>query len=91
MQVRREITNFFQNIGESFAQSWGRFSRLIMRVPSHGFMDHVISKYFYSVLNDESKQMVEACAGGTLNSLNYKVAVKLFTERAFNMMSNTIH
>ena len=84
MQVKREITNFFQNIGESFAQAWGRFSGLLMRVPNHGFMDHVILQYFYGGLNDESKQMVDACAGGTLNSLTYKEAVKLFAERALN-------
>lgn len=69
MQVKGEITNFFQNIGESFAQAWGRFSRLLMRAPNHGFMDHVILQYFYGGLNDESKQMVDACAGETLNSL----------------------
>ena len=84
MQVKREITNFFQNIGESFAQAWGRFSGLLMRVPNHGFMDLVILQYFYGGLNDESKQMVDACAGGTLNSLTYKEAVKLFAERALN-------
>jgi hypothetical protein len=84
MQVKREITNFFQHIGESFAQAWGRFSGLLMRVPNHGFMDHVILQYFYGGLNDESKQMVEACAGGTLNSLTYKEAINLFAERALN-------
>lgn len=84
MQVKREITNFFQNIGESFAQAWGRFSGLIMRVTNHGFMDHVILQYFYGGLNNEAEQMVDACAGGTLNSLTYKEAVKLFTERALN-------
>ena len=55
-----------------------------MRVPNHGFMDHVILQYFYGGLNDESKQMVDACAGGTLNSLTYKEAMTLFAERAFN-------
>jgi hypothetical protein len=63
MQVKGEITNFFQNMGESFAQAWGRFSGLLMRVPNHGFMDHLIVQYLYGGFNDESKQMVDACAG----------------------------
>jgi hypothetical protein len=33
MQVKGEITNFF-NIGESFSQAWGRFFRILMRVPT---------------------------------------------------------
>ena len=47
-------------------------------------MDHLIVQYFYGGLNDESKQMVDACAGGTLNSLTYKEAMNLFAERALN-------
>jgi hypothetical protein len=62
MQVKRENTNFFQNIGESFAQAWERFYGLLMRVPNHSFMDHLILEYFYGCLSDESKQMVDACA-----------------------------
>jgi hypothetical protein len=84
MQVKGEIINFFQNIGESFSQAWRRFSGLLMRVPNHGFMDHVFLKYFYGGLNDESKQMVDACIGGTLNSLKYKEAMNLFAERVLN-------
>jgi hypothetical protein len=84
MQVKREITNFFLDIGESFAQAWGRFSGLLMRVPSHNFMDHVILQYFCGCLNDESKQMVGACAGWTLNLLIYKEEMKLFAKRALN-------
>ena len=55
MHVKREITNFFHLIVESFAQAWGRFSGLLMRVPNHGFIDIVILQYFYGGLNDESK------------------------------------
>jgi hypothetical protein len=58
----REITNFCQNIGESFTQDEGRFFGLLMRVPNHGFMDHLIVQHFYGGLNDESKQMFDACA-----------------------------
>jgi hypothetical protein len=61
-----------------------------MRVPNHGFMDHLIVQYFYDGLNDESKQMVDACAGGTLNMLTYKEAMSLFAERP-STMNNTIH
>lgn len=84
MQVKREITNFFQHTGESFAQAWGRFSGLLMRVLNHGFMHNVIVQYCYSGLNDESKQMVDACARGILNSLTFKEAIKLFADRAYS-------
>jgi hypothetical protein len=84
MQVKREITNFFHHIGERFSQDWGRFSRLLMRVPNHSFMDIVILQYFYGGLNDESKQMVDAWAGGTLNSLTYKEVEKKSPDRAYN-------
>jgi hypothetical protein len=84
MQVKREITNFFQHIGESFAQAWRRFSGLLARVPNHYFMDNIIIQYFYSGLNDESIQMVDACAGGTLNLLTYKEVIQLFADRAYN-------
>jgi hypothetical protein len=47
-------------------------------------MDPVICNIFYRGINDESKQMVDACAGGTLNSLTYKEAVMFFAERDFN-------
>jgi hypothetical protein len=55
-----------------------------MRVPNHGFMDHLIVQFFYGGLNDEYKQMIDACAGGTLNSLAYKEAMTLFAKRALN-------
>jgi hypothetical protein len=55
-----------------------------MRVPNHGFIDHAILQYFYGGFNDESKQMVDAFVGGTLNSLTYKETVNLFAERALN-------
>jgi hypothetical protein len=44
----------------------------------------MILQYFYGELNDESKQMVDACAGGTPNSLTYKEAINLFAERTLN-------
>jgi hypothetical protein len=41
------------------------FSRLLMSVPNHVCMDHFIVQYFYGGFNEESKQMVDACPGGT--------------------------
>jgi hypothetical protein len=47
-------------------------------------MENVILQYFYDGLNGESEHMVDACPGGTLNSLTYKEAVNLFADRAYN-------
>lgn len=69
LQIKRDITNFFQKIGESFAQAWERFSRLLMSVPNHGFKDYSIVQYFYNGLTDNTKQMIDSSVGGSLNKL----------------------
>ena len=84
MQDKQEIANFSQRPGESFAQAWRRFSESLSKVPNHGFGEKLVIQYFYGGLNDDAKQMVDLCAGGTLNMVTYDDAIRMFSERATN-------
>ena len=84
IQVKREITNFLQKIGESFAQAWERFSRLVNLAPNHGFKEYAVIQYFYHGLIDESKQMIDLTAGGSLSELTVKQCNDLISIRASN-------
>ena len=84
LQVKREISNFLQNVGESFAQGWERFSKLVYTVPNHGFKDFAIIQYFYHGLSYKSKQMVDLTVGGSLGELTVKQCNDLISSRASN-------
>jgi hypothetical protein len=84
IQVKREITIFLQRIGESFAQAWERFSKLVNSVPNHGYAEFVIMQSFYNGLDVESKQMIDLTIGGSLSGLTLKQCEELISIRASN-------
>ena len=36
-EIRKNIGNFSQNVGESYPQAWGRFLGMINCIPNHGY------------------------------------------------------
>jgi hypothetical protein len=62
IEARIETTHFMQKVGESFSQSWRRFSILLNKVHNHGFFEYVIIQYLYNGPNSESKQMIDSSA-----------------------------
>jgi hypothetical protein len=84
MQLRIDISNFLQRIGESFAQAYERFNQLINFVPNHGFAKFTIVQFSYSGLNNENKQTIDSCIGGSRSNLMLEKCEELFATRAFN-------
>jgi hypothetical protein len=84
MDTKISITNFVQKNGESYWQAYSRFCEIINLVTNHGFAEFAIIEFFYLGLNNESKLMIDACAGGLLRNLTLKDCEDLFAKRAFN-------
>ena len=55
-----------------------------MSVPNHGFHDYSIVQFFYNGLTNETKQMIDSTAGGSLSELTVEQCLHLFAVRASN-------
>ena len=67
-KLRNDISSYSQLDSETLYDTWERFKDLLRRCPHHGLPVWLQVQTFYSGLNPATRQMIDAAAGGTLNS-----------------------
>ncbi|GJU38554.1 reverse transcriptase domain-containing protein [Tanacetum coccineum] len=66
--LRNKITNFFQELNETFNEAWERFKGLLHQCLHHGFSEPHQLDTFYNSLNSNDQDALDSAAGG--NFLN---------------------
>ncbi|KAK8926051.1 hypothetical protein KSP39_PZI018317 [Platanthera zijinensis] len=83
-RLRADISSFVQNDSESLYETWERFKEFLRRCPHHALPTWLQVQIFYNGLNSQTRQMIDAAAGGTLNNKTPEAAQALFEEMAVN-------
>ena len=83
-KLRNDISSYAQIESESLYDTWERFKELLRRCPHHGLPTWLQVQTFYNGLNHGTRQMIDAAAGGTLNSKTPEAAQDLIEEMAMN-------
>ena len=65
--LRKDILCFQQNEEEIIGEAWARFSLLVKSGPVLSIPDHVLLQHFYSGLDKESTNHLDASAGGSFS------------------------
>ena len=68
-KLRRNLTLFVQEDGESLHGAWGRYSKFLNMCPNYGYAEHVIYHMFSHGINNESKSILDLSARGRFMSL----------------------
>ncbi|XP_057487288.1 uncharacterized protein LOC130773354 [Actinidia eriantha] len=76
--LRRAISQFAPNSGETFFQCWERFKDLLFACPHHGFPEWHTINTFYSSLTPQLKMFVESMCAGTYPDKNPTEASNYF-------------
>ena len=71
--LRKDILCFQQNEEETIGEAWARFSLLVKSGPVLSIPDHVLLQHFYSGLDKESTNHLDASAGA---SFSHKTPIK---------------
>ncbi|GJU23501.1 reverse transcriptase domain-containing protein [Tanacetum coccineum] len=81
-ELRKEITNFQQLLGETFTEAWERFKDLLRKCPHHGFsLLHQID-FFYNGLCQFDQDFLNTAAGGNLMTRNTQDALTIIENKA---------
>ena len=72
------------SLSQSLYDAWERFKELLRRCPHHGLPTWLQVQTFYNGLNHNTRQMIDAAAGGTLNNKTPEAAQDLIEEMAMN-------
>ncbi|KAK8945257.1 hypothetical protein KSP39_PZI007733 [Platanthera zijinensis] len=83
-KLRTDILSFTQIDSESLYDTWECFKELLRRCPHHALPMWQQVQTFYNGLNLQTRQMIDAAAGGTLNNKTPEAAQELFEEMAMN-------
>ncbi|GFY88708.1 late embryogenesis abundant protein, group 2 [Actinidia rufa] len=76
--LRRAISQFVPNSGESFFQAWERFKDLLNACPHHNFPPWHTINIFYSSLSEKLKMFVESMCAGSFPDKNPEQAFEYF-------------
>ena len=63
-KLRRQISTFDQENGESFYEAWERYKLLQCNCPHHGYPPSVLNQTFYDGLTQTCQNYVDNAAGG---------------------------
>ncbi|KAK8924214.1 hypothetical protein KSP39_PZI019126 [Platanthera zijinensis] len=83
-RLRADISSFVQGESESLYETWERFKEYLRRCPHHALPTWLQVQIFYNGLNIQTRQAIDAAAGGTLNNKTPEAAQTLFEEMAMN-------
>ncbi|KAK8957227.1 hypothetical protein KSP39_PZI000978 [Platanthera zijinensis] len=83
-KLRNDITYFSQLDSETLYDTWERFKELLRRCPHHAIPDWLQIQTFYNGLNSQTRQHIDAAAGGTLNNKTPAAAQELIEGMALN-------
>ena len=77
-----EISSFHQFPNESLSEALDRFHRLLRKTPTHGYSESVQLNIFIDDLQSQSKQLLDAPAGGKIKLKTPKEAMELIENMA---------
>ncbi|KAJ0985421.1 hypothetical protein J5N97_003777 [Dioscorea zingiberensis] len=83
-KLRLDISSFKQGPSESFYEAYERYKDLLRRCPQHGLDDFAKVRTFYHGLDDATRHLVDAAAGGSLGNKYPDDAEKIFEDMASN-------
>lgn len=81
---RGELTNFLQKEGESLHEAYKRFKIIVKACPNHGLDDHQQMQILCNGLRPNSRIMLDAAAGGSLNFKTSEEAREIVEAMASN-------
>nr|GEW95121.1 reverse transcriptase domain-containing protein [Tanacetum cinerariifolium] len=64
--LKNEITQFTQNLEETFGEAWERFKEMLRQFPHHGFSELHQIDTFYNGLNEHEQDSLNVGAGGNI-------------------------
>lgn len=83
-EAKTSITTFSQGQNESLCKAWERYKSLLRNCPKHGFDSQMQLYLFRQGMQDMSKTMLDASAGGYIAMKNPADAVKIINQMALN-------
>ena len=84
LEAKTSITTFAQGQSETLCEAWERYKSLLRNCPKHGFDSQMQLYLFRQGLQDMSKTMLDASAGGSIALKNPAEAVKIINQMALN-------
>src|ERR1700712_39771 len=81
---KNDIVNFKQWDQETLYEAWERFKELLRKWPNHGFQLWMQIELFYNGLVFNSKQVLDAAAGGAIMKKKAKEAFQLIEDMAMS-------
>ncbi|XP_027368307.1 uncharacterized protein LOC113874269 [Abrus precatorius] len=84
-KLRGEITSFMQQEGETLYEAWERYKELLRRCPYHCIPEWMQLETFYNGMNPATRNMIDAAAGGSLNTKSLEEAQGIIDMMAFSM------
>ncbi|XP_027368194.1 uncharacterized protein LOC113874171 [Abrus precatorius] len=90
-KLRGEITSFMQQEGETLYEAWERYKELLRRFPHHCIPEWMQLEWmqletFYNGMNPATRTMIDAAAGGSLNTKSLEEA-----QGIIDMMASSMH
>ena len=82
--MRIEISNFYQNEGESFYEAWERFKDLLRKCLYHIFIKWMQVHHFYNGLSRPTRTLIDASARGAIMGKNEVEAYQILENIALN-------
>ena len=82
--IRGKITSFQQQHDESVPEAWERFQDYILDCPHHGMESWLLMQTFYYGLSNNTRETMDAAAGGAFLSLTIPQAIALVEKMASN-------
>ncbi|KAG9444943.1 hypothetical protein H6P81_016283 [Aristolochia fimbriata] len=87
IKLRNEIFQFSQESEEHLSEAWERFNGLLKRCPNHKIELWSQIEIFYNGLNINTRSMIDAAAGGSINKKTPEEVYELIEEMIANMYS----
>ncbi|KAH1220785.1 hypothetical protein GmHk_12G034340 [Glycine max] len=82
VEGKLEISSFHQFLDESLSEALDRFRGLLRKTPTHGYSEPVQLNIFIDGLRPQSKQLLDASAGGKIKLKTSEEAMKLIENMA---------
>ncbi|XP_028223883.1 uncharacterized protein LOC114405639 [Glycine soja] len=82
VEGKREISSFHQFLDESLSEALDRFRGLLRKTPTHGYSEPVQLNIFIDGLRPQSKQLLDASAGGKIKLKTPEEAMELIENMA---------
>ena len=82
--LRRKISSFQQQHDETVLEAWERFQNYILKCPHHRMDNCPLMQTFYHGLSNNTRETMDAAAGGAFLSLTISQATALVEKMASN-------